>query len=209
MGELVVDRVQKLETAANDYLDWSTILSEAGCRDIQNLQGQLLTTCPFHPDKRPSFRVVEEAGYYHCFSCGDAGSKLKLLFKTSNTSMKKAQFYEQFLKSNVYLQRQLGFTSLFLDSKTLPAEFEKRRKFSAKDHIGSSTPISVLSRKVRNGGDTWSRLVWSLTLLQSEESTTSVEYALCNGQKLQAPSVQVEEKSLEDLLSEEGLFQDD
>ena len=88
----------------------------------------------------------------------------------------------------------------------MPAEFERRRKFSAKDHIGSSTPITALSRKVREKGDTWSRLVMSLSLLQAGETTSSVEYTMCKDQKLGKSTLPIVEMSLEDLLSEEDNF---
>jgi len=32
--------------------------------------------CPFHNEKSPSFTVVEEKGFYHCFGCGAHGSAI-------------------------------------------------------------------------------------------------------------------------------------
>ena len=33
--------------------------------------------CPFHSEKSPSFAVVEDKGFYHCFGCGANGDVLK------------------------------------------------------------------------------------------------------------------------------------
>ena len=32
--------------------------------------------CPFHKEKTPSFNVVEEKGFYHCFGCGAHGTAI-------------------------------------------------------------------------------------------------------------------------------------
>ena len=35
-----------------------------------------LGLCPFHKEKTPSFNVVEEKGFYHCFGCGAHGTAI-------------------------------------------------------------------------------------------------------------------------------------
>src|SRR5688572_21627815 len=32
--------------------------------------------CPFHKEKTPSFNVVEDKGFYHCFGCGAHGTAI-------------------------------------------------------------------------------------------------------------------------------------
>ena len=32
--------------------------------------------CPFHKEKTPSFHVVEDKGFYHCFGCGAHGTAI-------------------------------------------------------------------------------------------------------------------------------------
>ena len=35
--------------------------------------------CPFHSEKTPSFSVVDDDGYYHCFGCGVHGDAISFL----------------------------------------------------------------------------------------------------------------------------------
>jgi len=40
--------------------------------------------CPFHKEKTPSFHVVEEKGFYHCFGCGAHGDVIGFSMQTQN-----------------------------------------------------------------------------------------------------------------------------
>lgn len=40
--------------------------------------------CPFHKEKTPSFNVVPEKGFYHCFGCGASGTALGFLMRHSH-----------------------------------------------------------------------------------------------------------------------------
>ena len=35
--------------------------------------------CPFHSEKTPSFSVVDDEGFYHCFGCGAHGDVISFL----------------------------------------------------------------------------------------------------------------------------------
>lgn len=37
--------------------------------------------CPFHEEKTPSFNVVADKGFYHCFGCGASGTALGFLMR--------------------------------------------------------------------------------------------------------------------------------
>jgi DNA primase len=37
--------------------------------------------CPFHKEKSPSFNVVEDKGFYHCFGCGAHGDVIAFLMQ--------------------------------------------------------------------------------------------------------------------------------
>lgn len=178
MGELSRERMQTMEDASHLYFDWSTVLADAGITDVQDLQGQLLLKCPFHPDKRPSFRIRIAEHNYHCFSCNAFGSVIDLMWKLSGTSMGKSQYMEQVLRANPSMQQYLGFKSIFLDSKSLHEGFTGRRRFDPKAHIGSGMPMSVFTAKVKKYGRTWENLVYSLTMMQAGERLENIEAAL-------------------------------
>ncbi|HEX2527832.1 MAG TPA: DNA primase [Geminicoccus sp.] len=40
--------------------------------------------CPFHKEKSPSFSVVEEKGFFHCFGCGANGSAIDFVMRVEN-----------------------------------------------------------------------------------------------------------------------------
>jgi DNA primase len=42
--------------------------------------------CPFHKEKSPSFAVVEDKGFFHCFGCGAHGDVIGFLMRTENLS---------------------------------------------------------------------------------------------------------------------------
>ena len=51
--------------------------------------GRLWGLCPFHQEKTPSFSVVDEQGFYYCFSCKKGGSMFDFLME-----MEKITFIE-------------------------------------------------------------------------------------------------------------------
>jgi len=53
---------------------------------LNKLKGEYLGLCPFHTEKTPSFTVVPEKGFYHCFGCGAHGSALDFVMATENLS---------------------------------------------------------------------------------------------------------------------------
>jgi DNA primase len=46
--------------------------------------------CPFHNEKTPSFNVVEEKGFYHCFGCGAHGDVIGFTMRVSNLPFREA-----------------------------------------------------------------------------------------------------------------------
>ena len=46
--------------------------------------------CPFHNEKTPSFSVVEDKGFYHCFGCGAHGDVIGFAMQTANLGFPEA-----------------------------------------------------------------------------------------------------------------------
>src|SRR5579875_3411287 len=46
--------------------------------------------CPFHKEKTPSFHVVEEKGFYHCFGCGAHGDAIGFAMQMQNLGFREA-----------------------------------------------------------------------------------------------------------------------
>jgi DNA primase len=46
--------------------------------------------CPFHKEKTPSFYVVEEKGFYHCFGCGAHGDAIGFTMQSRNLAFPEA-----------------------------------------------------------------------------------------------------------------------
>lgn len=213
MGQFSKERMVALDNISWRYYDWLTVLGDAGVRDIQDLQGQYLLKCPFHEDKRPSFRIRVHEHNYHCFSCGAFGSVASLMWKLSETRLSQVQYYEQLLKANPAMQKELGFNSLFLDAKTLDPRLTKPRKFNPKSSIGTQMPVSALGRKVRAMQDDWKGLVYSLTMLQHGETTDNIYAQMCRVTnehvQVAASKERVGVVSLMDLLGDSDDFEED
>ena len=46
--------------------------------------------CPFHNEKTPSFHVVEDKGFYHCFGCGAHGTAIDFVMAVENLGFAEA-----------------------------------------------------------------------------------------------------------------------
>ncbi|MEQ9764755.1 DNA primase [Streptococcus sp. ZJ151] len=49
-----------------------------------------LGLCPFHKEKTPSFNVIEDKQFYHCFGCGKSGDVFKFLEEYRQIPFKEA-----------------------------------------------------------------------------------------------------------------------
>ncbi|HEL2383853.1 TPA: DNA primase [Streptococcus suis] len=70
------DKITEIKQALNivDVIGESVALTKAG----RNYVG----LCPFHGEKTPSFNVVEDKQFYHCFGCGKSGDVFKFVEET-------------------------------------------------------------------------------------------------------------------------------
>src|SRR3984957_6336270 len=46
--------------------------------------------CPFHKEKTPSFNVVEDKGFFHCFGCGVHGDVIGWTMQSGNLGFREA-----------------------------------------------------------------------------------------------------------------------
>lgn len=51
---------------------------------LEKIKNEWLGCCPFHTEKTPSFTVVPDKGFYHCFGCGAHGSAIDFIMATEN-----------------------------------------------------------------------------------------------------------------------------
>jgi DNA primase len=58
--------------------------------NLQRRGREFTGLCPFHKEKTPSFHVVEEKGFYHCFGCGAHGDVIGFAMQTQNLGFREA-----------------------------------------------------------------------------------------------------------------------
>ncbi|GAB4571278.1 MAG: DNA primase [Rhodothalassiaceae bacterium] len=51
---------------------------------------ELKGLCPFHNERTPSFHIVEDKGFYHCFGCGAHGDAIDWLMEAEGASFPEA-----------------------------------------------------------------------------------------------------------------------
>lgn len=74
--------------AIKQELPIAYVLEQYGC-PIENINGKLVTHCPFHADRNPSMDVYEKEGQQRvgCYPCGFNGDVLDLIGKFDNTNL--------------------------------------------------------------------------------------------------------------------------
>src|SRR5438105_5974079 len=71
--------------------------------------------CPFHNEKTPSFYVVEDKGFFHCFGCGAHGDAIGFLMRADNLDFIEA------------VERLAGETGIAVPQQT-PQERERAQR---------------------------------------------------------------------------------
>jgi hypothetical protein len=77
-----IDEVRQRVNIADVVADYVTLKS-AGVGSMKGL-------CPFHDERSPSFHVRPQAGFYHCFGCGEGGDVFSFLQKIDHLSFQEA-----------------------------------------------------------------------------------------------------------------------
>src|ERR1700746_1160421 len=71
--------------------------------------------CPFHQEKTPSFYVVEDKGFFHCFGCGAHGDAIGFVMRSENLDFIEA------------IERLAGLAGIAVPQQT-PQEREKAQR---------------------------------------------------------------------------------
>src|SRR6201987_2408430 len=71
--------------------------------------------CPFHNERTPSFYVVEDKNFFHCFGCGAHGDAIGFVMRADNLDFLEA------------VERLAGEAGLAIPQAT-PEEREKARR---------------------------------------------------------------------------------
>jgi len=77
-----IDEVRARINIADVVGDYVTLKS-AGVGSMKGL-------CPFHDERSPSFHVRPQAGFYHCFGCGEGGDVFTFLQKMDHMSFQES-----------------------------------------------------------------------------------------------------------------------
>lgn len=80
-SESVINEIKKRLTITDVVSDY-VVLTRKGDR--------LWGLCPFHHEKTPSFTVVEDKGFYHCFGCGKGGSMFDFIMEEEHVTFPEA-----------------------------------------------------------------------------------------------------------------------
>lgn len=109
-----VDEV-KARTNIADIIGERVALKPAGVGSMKGL-------CPFHDERSPSFNVRPQAGYYHCFGCGESGDVYSFL---------RAMDHVSFTEAVERLAGRLGYQLHYEDGGAAPETSGRSRLYQA------------------------------------------------------------------------------
>lgn len=109
-----VDEV-KARTNIADIIGERVALKPAGVGAMKGL-------CPFHDERSPSFNVRPQAGFYHCFGCGESGDVYSFLRNLDHLS---------FTEAVERLAGRIGYTLHYEDGGAAPETSGRARLYAA------------------------------------------------------------------------------
>ncbi|MDN3494397.1 DNA primase [Planococcus sp. APC 4015] len=109
-----VDEV-KSRTNIADIIGERVALKSAGVGSMKGL-------CPFHDERSPSFNVRAQAGFYHCFGCGESGDVYSFL---------RAMDHVTFTEAVERLAGRIGYTLHYEDGGAAPETTGRARLYAA------------------------------------------------------------------------------
>ena len=129
--------------------------------------------CPFHSERSPSFQVVAERGFYHCFGCGKHGDAFTWLMEREGLAFPEAM--EQLAQAagiEVPRQRERPAAELDLEARlrlameAAQAFYQRKLTESAKamDYLKGRgmTPAFILESGLGYAPDGWEALLNNL-----------------------------------------------
>jgi len=132
--------------------------------------------CPFHSERSPSFQVVAERGFYHCFGCGKHGDAFTWLMEREGLAFPEAM--EQLAQAagiEVPRQRERPAAELDLEARlrqameAAQAFYQRKLSESAKamDYLKGRgmTPAFILESGLGYAPDGWEALLNHLKTL--------------------------------------------
>lgn len=109
-----VDEV-KARTNIADIIGERVALKSAGVGSLKGL-------CPFHDERSPSFNVRPQAGFYHCFGCGESGDVYSFL---------RAMDHVSFTEAVERLAGRIGYTLHYEDGGAAAEHTGRARLYAA------------------------------------------------------------------------------
>ena len=84
-GKLLREDIDEGRSRANieEIVGQHVTLKSAGVGSLKGL-------CPFHDEKTPSFHVRPQAGFFHCFGCGEGGDVITFVEKINHLTFAEA-----------------------------------------------------------------------------------------------------------------------
>ncbi|MFV0320623.1 MAG: DNA primase [Microbacterium sp.] len=116
-GRIAQADVEEVKARTNiaDIIGERVALKPAGVGSLKGL-------CPFHDERSPSFNVRPQAGFYHCFGCGESGDVYSFLRTMDHLSFQEA--VER-------LAGRIGYALHYEDGAAAPESSGRTRLFAA------------------------------------------------------------------------------
>ena len=124
--------------------------------------------CPFHSEKTPSFSVVDDQGFYHCFGCGAHGDAISFLRETDGLDFMEA------------VERLAGMAGLAVP-RSAPEDPDKQRQRKAALDILEETTRFFQAALTRDDGAQAARYLQGRGLGEAALSTYRLGYAPRSG----------------------------
>ncbi|WP_417562463.1 DNA primase [Microbacterium sp.] len=116
-GRIAQTDIDEVKARVNiaDVIGERVALKNAGIGSMKGL-------CPFHDERSPSFNVRPQAGFYHCFGCGESGDVYTFLRQMDHLT---------FTEAVERLAARIGYTLHYEDGGPAPETSGRTRLFAA------------------------------------------------------------------------------